>query len=136
MCNRCAARGPGVHFPQLHRSQREERTEGHPLHAEYVRVDGTQRWVPAVQLFDVVLLVHLRSLMLSLNETVQRYYSFKRALSASVCYPDATKEELKAYDDTCAICREPLDGDPARREGARPGDRPDRAGRGHTRAAT
>ena len=61
-----------------------------------------------LQLFDVVLLVHLRSLIVSLKETVHKYRSFQRALNASVCYPEATEEELQKYDDLCAICREPL----------------------------
>ncbi|KAK1307349.1 E3 ubiquitin protein ligase RIN2 [Acorus calamus] len=63
----------------------------------------------AFHLIDAVLFLNLRALVATIVKRIRGYVKLKKALSLlDGVLPDATHEELHAYDDECAICREPM----------------------------
>ncbi|CAA7399755.1 unnamed protein product [Spirodela intermedia] len=60
-------------------------------------------------LLDAVLFMNLRALIGGIIKRVKGYIKLRKALlSLDVSLPDATSEELRTFDDECAICREPM----------------------------
>jgi len=60
----------------------------------------------AFHLVDVVLLLNLRALIVSFLKRIKTYIKLRKALSSlDGALPDATYDEICAYDDECAICR-------------------------------
>merc|ERR1711871_620167 len=58
-------------------------------------------------LFDVLLLVHLRQVLLSLKEKIWQHCRYMRAFhTMQACYTEASAMELAAYNDVCVICME------------------------------
>ncbi|XP_021634113.1 E3 ubiquitin protein ligase RIN2 isoform X2 [Manihot esculenta] len=63
----------------------------------------------ALHLVDAVLFLNIRALLSAIIKRVRGYAKLRTALGAlHAALPDATSEELRAYDDECAICREPM----------------------------
>ncbi|KAJ9140004.1 hypothetical protein P3X46_030692 [Hevea brasiliensis] len=63
----------------------------------------------AFHLVDAVLFLNTRALLSAIIKRVKGYAKLRIALGAlHAALPDATYEELRAYDDECAICREPM----------------------------
>ncbi|KDP22422.1 hypothetical protein JCGZ_26253 [Jatropha curcas] len=63
----------------------------------------------AFHLVDAVLFLNIRALLSAIIKRVRGYVKLRIALGAlHAALPDATSEELRAYDDECAICREPM----------------------------
>ncbi|THU73619.1 hypothetical protein C4D60_Mb04t24750 [Musa balbisiana] len=63
----------------------------------------------AFHLVDVVLFLNLRALASAIVKRIRTYINLRKALSSlDGALPDATYEELCAYDDECAICRGPM----------------------------
>ncbi|KAF2311716.1 hypothetical protein GH714_026343 [Hevea brasiliensis] len=63
----------------------------------------------AFHLVDAVLFLNTRALLSTIIKRVKGYAKLRIALGAlHAALPDATYEELRAYDDECAICREPM----------------------------
>ncbi|KAI4320072.1 hypothetical protein MLD38_033590 [Melastoma candidum] len=63
----------------------------------------------SLHIVDVVLFLNIRALLSAIVKRVKGYIKLKMALGAlHAALPDATSEELQAYDDECAICREPM----------------------------
>ncbi|OAY48146.1 E3 ubiquitin protein ligase RIN2 [Manihot esculenta] len=63
----------------------------------------------AFHLVDAVLFLNIRALLSAIIKRVRGYAKLRVALGAlHAALPDATSEELRAYDDECAICREPM----------------------------
>ncbi|KAK9665671.1 hypothetical protein RND81_14G127800 [Saponaria officinalis] len=61
------------------------------------------------QLVDAILFLNIRALLSTVVKRVKGFIKLKRALGAlHEALPDATSEEMQAYDDECAICREPM----------------------------
>ncbi|XP_074558715.1 E3 ubiquitin protein ligase RIN2-like [Curcuma longa] len=57
-------------------------------------------------LVDVVIFLNLRTLISAIGKRIRTYLKLRRALTAlDAALPDATYEELCAFDDECAICR-------------------------------
>ncbi|XP_056853147.1 E3 ubiquitin protein ligase RIN2 isoform X2 [Raphanus sativus] len=60
-------------------------------------------------LVDAVLFLNIRALLSAILKRMKGYIKLRIALgSLHAALPDATSEELRAYDDECAICREPM----------------------------
>uniref|UniRef100_A0A0E0LKP8 CUE domain-containing protein n=1 Tax=Oryza punctata TaxID=4537 RepID=A0A0E0LKP8_ORYPU len=60
----------------------------------------------AFHLVDAVLLLNLRALIASFLKRIKTYAKLRKALSSlDGALPDATYDEICAYDDECAICR-------------------------------
>ncbi|CAL5328287.1 unnamed protein product [Camellia sinensis] len=60
-------------------------------------------------LVDVVLFLNICALLGAIVKRIKGFIRLKIALGAlHGALPDATPEEIKAYDDECAICREPM----------------------------
>uniref|UniRef100_A0A0E0I0U9 CUE domain-containing protein n=3 Tax=Oryza TaxID=4527 RepID=A0A0E0I0U9_ORYNI len=60
----------------------------------------------AFHLVDAVLLLNLRALIASFWKRIKTYAKLRKALSSlDGALPDATYDEICAYDDECAICR-------------------------------
>ncbi|XP_010532247.1 PREDICTED: E3 ubiquitin protein ligase RIN2 [Tarenaya hassleriana] len=60
-------------------------------------------------LVDAVLFLNIRALLSAILKRIRGYIKLRVALGAlHAALPDATCEELRAYDDDCAICREPM----------------------------
>lgn len=60
-------------------------------------------------LVDALLFVNLRALVSAIVKRVRGYVKLQRALgSLNGALPDATFEEICAFNDECAICREPM----------------------------
>ncbi|XP_022957821.1 E3 ubiquitin protein ligase RIN2-like [Cucurbita moschata] len=60
-------------------------------------------------LVDAVLFLHIRALLSAIIKRIRVFMKLMKALGAlHAALPDATPEELQAYDDECAICREPM----------------------------
>ncbi|KAG6605710.1 E3 ubiquitin protein ligase RIN2, partial [Cucurbita argyrosperma subsp. sororia] len=56
-----------------------------------------------------VLFLHIRALLSAIIKRIRVFMKLMKALGAlHAALPDATPEELQAYDDECAICREPM----------------------------
>ncbi|WJX36449.1 E3 ubiquitin protein ligase rin2 [Trifolium repens] len=63
----------------------------------------------AFHLVDAVLFLNIRALLSAMINRVKGFIRLRIALGAlHAALPDATTEELRAYDDECAICREPM----------------------------
>ncbi|OWM79455.1 E3 ubiquitin protein ligase RIN2-like [Punica granatum] len=63
----------------------------------------------AFQLMDAVLFLNIRALLSAMIKRIKGYIKLRMALGTlHAALPDATAEELRAYDDECAICREPM----------------------------
>ncbi|KAH7388000.1 hypothetical protein KP509_16G052700 [Ceratopteris richardii] len=63
----------------------------------------------AFKLVDGVLFVNLRTLLSAILKRIKVFMRMRTALNTLQCaLPDATEEELLAYDDDCAICKEPM----------------------------
>ncbi|XP_010555618.1 PREDICTED: E3 ubiquitin protein ligase RIN2-like [Tarenaya hassleriana] len=63
----------------------------------------------AFHLVDAVLFLNIRALLSAILKRIRGYIKLRVALGAlHAALPDATLEELRAYDDECAICREPM----------------------------
>ncbi|KAG9452357.1 hypothetical protein H6P81_005261 [Aristolochia fimbriata] len=63
----------------------------------------------AFHLVDVVLFLNLRALVSTIIKRVKGFIKLKQALSRlNRVLPDATSDELQAYNDDCSICREPM----------------------------
>ncbi|KAH9602354.1 hypothetical protein KSS87_020019 [Heliosperma pusillum] len=58
------------------------------------------------QLVDAILFLNIRALLSAVVKRIKGFIKLKIALGAlHVALPDATSEEIQAYDDECAICR-------------------------------
>ncbi|KAF3433143.1 hypothetical protein FNV43_RR24245 [Rhamnella rubrinervis] len=63
----------------------------------------------AFNLVDAVLFLNIRALLSAIFKRVKGFMKLRKALGAlHAALPDASSEELRAYDDECAICREPM----------------------------
>lgn len=63
----------------------------------------------AFHLVDAVLFLNIRALLSAIVKRAKGFRKLRKALGAlHAALPDATPEELRAYDDECAICREPM----------------------------
>ncbi|CAA2987780.1 E3 ubiquitin ligase RIN2 [Olea europaea subsp. europaea] len=63
----------------------------------------------AFRLVDAVLFLNIRALFTAIVKLVKGFIKLRIALGTlHGALPDATSEELRAYDDECAICREPM----------------------------
>ncbi|XP_065871327.1 E3 ubiquitin protein ligase RIN2 [Euphorbia lathyris] len=63
----------------------------------------------AFHLVDAVLFLNIRALLSAIIKRVKGFIKLRIALgSLHAALPDATSDELRAYDDECAICREPM----------------------------
>ncbi|CAN7071664.1 unnamed protein product [Brassica oleracea var. botrytis] len=63
----------------------------------------------AFPVVDAVLLLYVRALLRVILKRIKGYIKLRTALgSLHAALPDATSEEFRAYDDECAICREPM----------------------------
>ncbi|KAK9292403.1 hypothetical protein L1049_020370 [Liquidambar formosana] len=63
----------------------------------------------AFHLVDAVLFLNIRALLSAIVRRIKGFIKLRTALGAlHGALPDATSEELQAYDDECAICREPM----------------------------
>ncbi|KAJ1406750.1 Zinc finger, RING-type [Sesbania bispinosa] len=63
----------------------------------------------AFHLVDAVLFLNIRALLSAIINRIKGFVRLRIALGAlHAALPDATTEELRAYDDECAICREPM----------------------------
>ncbi|XP_042504724.1 E3 ubiquitin protein ligase RIN2-like [Macadamia integrifolia] len=63
----------------------------------------------AFHLADAVLFLTIRALASTTYKRIKGFVKLRTALSAlHEALPDATSEEIEAYDDECAICKEPM----------------------------
>ncbi|XP_022731273.1 E3 ubiquitin protein ligase RIN2-like isoform X2 [Durio zibethinus] len=63
----------------------------------------------AFHLVDAVLFLNIRALLSAIVKRIKGFIKLRMALGAlHAALPDATSEEIRAYDDECAICREPM----------------------------
>ncbi|OAY63290.1 E3 ubiquitin protein ligase RIN2 [Ananas comosus] len=63
----------------------------------------------AFHLADAVLVLNLRALVTAIFKRIKAYIKLRKALSSlNGALPDASYEELCAYNDECAICRGPM----------------------------
>lgn len=63
----------------------------------------------AFHLVDAVLFLNIRALLSAIIKRIKGFIKLTMALGTlHGALPDATSEELQAYDDECAICREPM----------------------------
>ncbi|OVA09802.1 zinc finger protein [Macleaya cordata] len=63
----------------------------------------------AFHLVDAVIFLNIRALISAVIKRIKGFIKLRLALSTlHGALPDATSEELQAYDDECAICREPM----------------------------
>ncbi|GLT39801.1 hypothetical protein SLA2020_139710 [Shorea laevis] len=63
----------------------------------------------AFHLIDAVLFLNIRALLSAIVKRIKGFIKLRRALGTlHAALPDATFEEIQAYDDECAICREPM----------------------------
>ncbi|XP_024518489.1 E3 ubiquitin protein ligase RIN2 isoform X1 [Selaginella moellendorffii] len=75
---------------------------GHCLHIWWLR--GL-----AFQVVDAILFLNLRALLSAILKRIKGFMRMRTAMSTlQGALPDATQEELLAYDDDCAICKEPM----------------------------
>eukprot|EP01135_Chromosphaera_perkinsii_P005636 Nk52_evm7s356 gene=Nk52_evmTU7s356 len=78
-------------------------TLGHYVHI--FKLHGVQ-----FTLIDCVLMLNMRSTFNSLRKKIEKFRNYRVATqNLQSNYPDASSEELQAYDDDCAICRERMD---------------------------
>lgn len=63
----------------------------------------------AFHLVDAILFLNIRALLSAIVKRIKGFIKLKIALgNLHEALPDATSEEIRAYDDDCAICREPM----------------------------
>ncbi|KAA8539802.1 hypothetical protein F0562_026494 [Nyssa sinensis] len=63
----------------------------------------------AFHLVDAVLFLNIRALLSAIVKRIKGFIKLRVALGTlHGALPDATHEELQAYEDECAICREPM----------------------------
>lgn len=63
----------------------------------------------AFHLVDAILFLNIRALLTAIFKRIKGFVKLRVALGAlHEALPDATFEEIEAYDDECAICREPM----------------------------
>uniref|UniRef100_A0A5B6YVH1 RING-type E3 ubiquitin transferase n=1 Tax=Davidia involucrata TaxID=16924 RepID=A0A5B6YVH1_DAVIN len=63
----------------------------------------------AFHLIDAVLFLNIRALLSAIVKRIKGFIKLRIALGTlHGALPDATSQELQAYDDECAICREPM----------------------------
>ncbi|XP_042494923.1 E3 ubiquitin protein ligase RIN2-like [Macadamia integrifolia] len=63
----------------------------------------------AFHLVDAVLFLNIRALASTIYKRIKGFVKLRIALSAlHEALPDATSEEIQAYDDECAICKEQM----------------------------
>ncbi|CDP05329.1 unnamed protein product [Coffea canephora] len=63
----------------------------------------------AFHLVDAVLFLNIRALLSAIVKRIKGFVKLRMALGTlHEALPDATLDELRAYDDECAICREPM----------------------------
>ncbi|KAG6780915.1 hypothetical protein POTOM_013794 [Populus tomentosa] len=63
----------------------------------------------ALHLVDAVLFFNIHALLSAIIKRIKGFIKLRMALDAlHAALSDATSEELRAYDDECAICREPM----------------------------
>lgn len=63
----------------------------------------------AFHLVDAVLFLNIRALLSAMINRIKGFIRLRIALGAlHAALPDATTEELRGYEDECAICREPM----------------------------
>ncbi|XP_073119015.1 E3 ubiquitin protein ligase RIN2 [Henckelia pumila] len=63
----------------------------------------------AFHLVDAILFLNIRALLSATVKRVRGFIKLRIALGTlHGALPDATSEDLRAYDDECAICREPM----------------------------
>ncbi|OMO94901.1 Zinc finger, RING-type, partial [Corchorus capsularis] len=63
----------------------------------------------AFHLVDAILFLNIRALLSAILKRIKGFIKLRMALGAlHAALPDATSEEIRAYDDECAICREPM----------------------------
>ncbi|KAA8533861.1 hypothetical protein F0562_031378 [Nyssa sinensis] len=63
----------------------------------------------AFHLVDAVLFLNIRALLGAIVKRIKGFIKLRIALNTlHGALPDATSEELRAYDDECAICRDPM----------------------------
>ncbi|KAK8489768.1 hypothetical protein V6N13_096410 [Hibiscus sabdariffa] len=63
----------------------------------------------AFHLVDAVLFLNIRALLSAIVKRIKGFIKLRMAFGAlHGALPDATSEEIRAYDDECAICREPM----------------------------
>ncbi|XP_021285611.1 E3 ubiquitin protein ligase RIN2 isoform X2 [Herrania umbratica] len=63
----------------------------------------------AFHLVDAVLFLNIRALLSAIVKRIKGFIKLRMALgSLHAALPDATSEEIRAYEDECAICREPM----------------------------
>ncbi|GAV79119.1 CUE domain-containing protein/zf-RING_2 domain-containing protein [Cephalotus follicularis] len=63
----------------------------------------------AFHLVDAIIFLNIRALLSAIVKRIKGFIKLRIALGAlHAALPDATSEELRAYDDECAICREPM----------------------------
>ncbi|PON56265.1 43kDa postsynaptic protein [Parasponia andersonii] len=63
----------------------------------------------AFHVVDVALFLNIRALLSAIVKRIRGFRKLRKALGAlHAALPDATSEELREYDDECAICREPM----------------------------
>ncbi|XP_073064389.1 E3 ubiquitin protein ligase RIN2-like [Primulina eburnea] len=63
----------------------------------------------AFHLVDAILCLNIRALLSATVKRVRGFIKLRIALGTlHGALPDATSEDLRAYDDECAICREPM----------------------------
>ncbi|VFQ72756.1 unnamed protein product [Cuscuta campestris] len=60
-------------------------------------------------LMDAILFLNIRALLSAIVKRIKGFVKLRMALGTlHGALPDASFEELRAYDDECAICREPM----------------------------
>ncbi|XP_041007635.1 E3 ubiquitin protein ligase RIN2-like isoform X1 [Juglans microcarpa x Juglans regia] len=63
----------------------------------------------AFHLVDAILFLNIRALLSALLKRIKGFIKLREALGAlHAALPNATAEELQAFEDECAICREPM----------------------------
>ncbi|BBN10487.1 E3 ubiquitin-protein ligase AMFR [Marchantia polymorpha subsp. ruderalis] len=63
----------------------------------------------AFQVVDAVLFLNLRALLSAISKRIKGFMRLRTAMNTlQGALPDATQEELLAYEDDCAICKEPM----------------------------
>lgn len=63
----------------------------------------------AFQVIDAILFLNLRALLSAISKRIKGFMRLRKAMTTlQGALPDATQEELLAYEDDCAICKEPM----------------------------
>ncbi|XP_024371352.1 E3 ubiquitin protein ligase RIN2 [Physcomitrium patens] len=63
----------------------------------------------AFQVVDAILFLNLRALLSAISKRIKGFMRLRTAMTTlQGALPDATQEQLLAYEDDCAICKEPM----------------------------